>query len=216
MGRRSRISKNVRQCITQYGQRNALLRELGFATYADYLASERWSNIREVVLKRDQWICTGCGDRATQVHHHSYAREVLLGSNLRPLSAICRRCHQQIEFDRRNGKLAPSRANRKLRAKRRRSKGRIAQIKAAILPPSPTATEIKYAQHRRYFEKCKEINRTLSGRKRVVALADAMRERSAEIGRKSGIISPPTYPTGDATLFLGKSKSRRQKVVSAP
>lgn len=33
-----------------------------------YLKSEEWQRKRYVVLKRDNWRCVYCGERATQVH----------------------------------------------------------------------------------------------------------------------------------------------------
>ena len=37
--------------------------------YREYLKSDAWKRKRYVVLKRDNWKCQICGDKATQVHH---------------------------------------------------------------------------------------------------------------------------------------------------
>ena len=39
-----------------------------------YLKSDEWKRKRHVVLKRDNWRCTCCGEPATQVHHKRYAK----------------------------------------------------------------------------------------------------------------------------------------------
>lgn len=39
-----------------------------------YLQSDAWKRKRYVVLKRDNWKCVYCGERATQVHHKRYAK----------------------------------------------------------------------------------------------------------------------------------------------
>jgi len=39
-----------------------------------YLKSDAWKRKRYVVLKRDNWKCVYCGNRATQVHHTRYAK----------------------------------------------------------------------------------------------------------------------------------------------
>ena len=42
--------------------------------YRQYLKSDAWKRKRYVVLKRDNWTCQYCGDKATEVHHKKYAR----------------------------------------------------------------------------------------------------------------------------------------------
>lgn len=39
-----------------------------------YLKSDAWKRKRYVVLKRDNWKCVYCGNRATQGHHTRYAK----------------------------------------------------------------------------------------------------------------------------------------------
>lgn len=89
-------------------ERTAACRELGFRTYHVYLDSGFWRQLRKRVLERDDHACRSCGDRATQVHHVSYARDVILGKNIEPLVSICRACHEAVEFDR-HGKKRPFR-----------------------------------------------------------------------------------------------------------
>ncbi len=81
-----------------YGGRSNTLRCIGFATYDDYLNSELWAGIRGVVLGTHP-LCAICGiTRATQVHHQSYKKTVMLGENLKPLVPVCDTCHRKIEF----------------------------------------------------------------------------------------------------------------------
>lgn len=104
-----------------YAARDANLRALGFSSYQAYLASEMWAEIRGKVLERDGEKCRLCGKPAGQVHHTSYAREVLAGRDLHRLAAICGGCHLYIEFDRETGAKRPAAevAERYRRARRR-------------------------------------------------------------------------------------------------
>lgn len=69
-----------------------------WTSYHNHLRSHRWSLIRDKVLKRDKYICCGCGTAsATQVHHLTYER---LGDEmLFDLVSICFDCHKKIHPD---------------------------------------------------------------------------------------------------------------------
>ena len=81
-----------------YQSRNLILKELGFASYKDYLKSPLWKRIREEVLKRDRNVCQICSCHANQVHHSRYHRNDLLGKNKNFLHSLCGQCHEKIEF----------------------------------------------------------------------------------------------------------------------
>ncbi len=72
--------------------------------YEQYLASEQWKNIRSRVLFRDKLKCRDCGKRATQVHHLSYAEEVMDGRDDTQLISICRQCHEARHPDKQQKK----------------------------------------------------------------------------------------------------------------
>lgn len=63
--------------------------------YNDYLNSPKWHAKRAAVLKRDNYVCRGCGtNRAVQVHHLDYKR---VGKEmLFDLVSICLECHNAI------------------------------------------------------------------------------------------------------------------------
>ena len=82
-----------------YANRNIVLRVLGFASYADYLQSDKWQKIRTRVLRRAGYRCEVCGGVATQVHHNLYGRKQLTGRSLKGLKAVCKSCHEKIEFE---------------------------------------------------------------------------------------------------------------------
>jgi hypothetical protein len=67
--------------------------------YRKYLASAKWRKIRKRVLKRDGYLCRGCGSPATEVHHGSYAKLVMLGGADHWLYSLCRKCHESISFN---------------------------------------------------------------------------------------------------------------------
>ena len=74
------------------------------ALYAEYLRGDTWRRKRNLVLRRANGICEGCGTAsALQVHHTSYPQGCWPGSNewiaqekLFDLRAICRSCHEDI------------------------------------------------------------------------------------------------------------------------
>jgi hypothetical protein len=61
-----------------------------------YLKSEAWKRKRYLVLKRDNWRCVYCGDRATQVHHRRYAKRNIGKEPIDWLVSICKTCHESI------------------------------------------------------------------------------------------------------------------------
>lgn len=70
--------------------------------YQQYLASDQWRRIRNLVLERDGFKCRRCGDggRAADiishldVHHITYDRRG--EEHLDDLVLLCRRCHQWV------------------------------------------------------------------------------------------------------------------------
>ena len=60
----------------------------------DYLQSDDWKRKRYVVLKRDNWTCVHCGQRATQVHHKRYARRNIGKEPIEWLVSVCKDCHE--------------------------------------------------------------------------------------------------------------------------
>ena len=91
-------AKKKRPKKETYEQRNILLRELGYPTYALYLQSQLWSFIRHHAYRIHGSCCRLCPRRATTIHHLSYTRDVLLGNDLSLLAPLCHRCHNQVEF----------------------------------------------------------------------------------------------------------------------
>lgn len=63
--------------------------------YNEYLKSDEWYRIRQIVLERDKFICQGClKNRATDVHHKNY--DNLFNEVLFDLVSVCRTCHLKI------------------------------------------------------------------------------------------------------------------------
>lgn len=173
-----------------YTERNQILKSLGFVSYAEYLQSDLWSKIRARVLSAAGHRCHGCKGHANEVHHRSYCLEVLVGRNLAPLVAICRKCHKQIEFDQQSNKTSLAHANGRLKKKRK------------TLTAASKQKRLADSGHMAYRLEIEEIKRSLRGRARNVALADAVRRRSASIGRPQapdGKRFNSTRPTAEAT-----------------
>ena len=66
-----------------------------FREYDIYLKSPQWKYLRERVLKRENYMCQGCGFRkATEVHHTTY--ENVGDEFMFELLALCSACHNRI------------------------------------------------------------------------------------------------------------------------
>ncbi|WP_296321992.1 HNH endonuclease signature motif containing protein [Winogradskyella sp.] len=61
-----------------------------------YLKSDAWRRKRYVVLKRDNWKCVYCGERATQVHHKRYAKYNIGKEPIEWLESVCKSCHDDL------------------------------------------------------------------------------------------------------------------------
>jgi 5-methylcytosine-specific restriction endonuclease McrA len=59
-----------------------------------YLKSEDWKRKRYVVMKRDNWRCVYCGEKATEVHHKRYAKRKIGREPIHWLVSICKSCHE--------------------------------------------------------------------------------------------------------------------------
>ncbi len=85
--------------MIDYLKRDQTLRDMGYGSYAEYLASPLWRQIRAKVLGRAKGKCHICKTAPpTQVHHRSYHAYVLSGMALGRLNAVCRPCHELGEF----------------------------------------------------------------------------------------------------------------------
>lgn len=72
-----------------------LAAEAGFVSYAAYLQSSHWKQLRRRVLQRDQWRCRLCGKKKElHVHHDRYLN--LLSDDIRYLKTFCKRCHERV------------------------------------------------------------------------------------------------------------------------
>lgn len=74
-----------------------LLRELGFRSYAEYLASPLWRSIRQRVYEAKGRVCLACEiNIAEDIHHDRYDRDTLMGRSLKHLRPLCRHCHEIV------------------------------------------------------------------------------------------------------------------------
>ena len=111
------------RCQISYGRRNLLLKSMGYSNYNHYLQSDLWNKIRTKVFARDHSQCYGCGNKASQVHHANYSRDVLKGKNIKCLYSVCHDCHQKIEFVNDTIKVDPSTATSLLKEIRKSNLG---------------------------------------------------------------------------------------------
>lgn len=83
--------------LSAYQIRDETLRREGFRTYSEYLASDLWRKIREVVISKAKG-CAVCGGKRQHVHHRDYSRETLLGMRTDLFAVLCSHCHKVIEY----------------------------------------------------------------------------------------------------------------------
>lgn len=81
-----------------YEERDTLLLEMGYASYQEYLRSNRWNRIRKRVLSANDNQCVLCGKPANTVHHTDYSKATLQGECIDGLVALCDICHNLAEF----------------------------------------------------------------------------------------------------------------------
>lgn len=103
-----RTVKNRRICsgvVTRLARLRGIKPPTTKSVYEAYLASKEWKAIRGRVLERDGYRCYDCGHKANQVHHLSYAPEVMAGNDDSQLMSLCRECHRERHPEkRRKGK----------------------------------------------------------------------------------------------------------------
>ena len=63
--------------------------------YREYLKTDAWKRKRYVVLKRDNWKCVKCGNKATQVHHKRYLKYKIGKEPIQWLVSLCADCHKK-------------------------------------------------------------------------------------------------------------------------
>lgn len=116
--------------LLTYRERDDFILGLGFSSYAAYLNSELWQDIRTKVFAsqgRRCWICRR-RKKATQVHHEYYSHRNLSGESLAGLRTVCGPCHLLIEFT--DGEKLSGRASRKKSALLRKASGKHKKARA--------------------------------------------------------------------------------------
>lgn len=97
------------------------LRDLGYSTYADYLASDHWQNVRRRYRESDRPQRCSCGAAGHSLHHLTYER--LGRERLADLELVCDACHRRRHDKRerrRNRTPRPKSRQRLSTAERRR------------------------------------------------------------------------------------------------
>ena len=77
----------------EYKERREILR--------DFYKSKLWRNVREIALKRDNYLCQYCGKGAEIVHHKIHLQpeninDYSISVNLDNLISVCHDCHDKI------------------------------------------------------------------------------------------------------------------------
>jgi hypothetical protein len=101
--KKAKARKEARRPAASYGERDALLRQLGYPSYRYYLDSPLWASIRGRQLRI--YPRCHCGRWARQVHHQKYSLANLSGKSSSGLRSVCGGCHLEAEFE--DGKKLP-------------------------------------------------------------------------------------------------------------
>lgn len=92
LDRRLRRQKEIREEL------NLERRADWFEDHDEYLKTESWRMKRELVLKRDNYLCQGCrSSRAVHVHHLTY--ENVKDELLFQLVSLCEECHRKAHHN---------------------------------------------------------------------------------------------------------------------
>lgn len=83
---------------TGYASRNSYLKNMGFASYADYLKSDLWKDIKSRVFEEKGRDCLICMKPASVLHHLRYHYDDLQGKTLENIVPLCNGCHHDCEF----------------------------------------------------------------------------------------------------------------------
>ena len=75
------------KCLEIYFQTFVLESKPTFLSYTNSLF--------DVVLKRDNWKCVKCGNKATQVHHKRYLKYKIGKEPIKWLVSLCADCHKK-------------------------------------------------------------------------------------------------------------------------
>ena len=79
-------------------KRRIAWKELGFKAYNDYLKSNLWFRIRQLVLERDGKCCQVCDTPSKTVHHIDYTITIMSGEgDQHELIILCKSCHNFVE-----------------------------------------------------------------------------------------------------------------------
>ncbi len=100
------------------------LRKLGYPSYAAYLSSAHWQDVRRRFYASGLYLgcCHGCGLRNVplEIHHRTYKR---FGKEyLRDLMALCRDCHQSAHNVERKGVQLWAATGRAIGKRRKKAK----------------------------------------------------------------------------------------------
>lgn len=99
-----------------YRRRDSRLARSARLTYAEYLKTPLWRELRKKVLLRDNHKCIACGRSAYCVHHTKYSSNVLFATEPTPsLISLCNSCHEFIERNADGSKTSADHALKKLR-----------------------------------------------------------------------------------------------------
>lgn len=106
----SRYEKSIKPGY--YGKKSKF-KYNGFDNYEDYLKSPIWKSIRNRVFNKKGKICERCkSTKRLNVHHSSYAPNVMNGNDISKLYVLCESCHQRVHDIQKNDNVTLKKATK--------------------------------------------------------------------------------------------------------
>lgn len=183
-----------------YKARDRVLATMGFASYSAYLESDLWKRIRSKILSESKNCCKSCRGMANQVHHVSYARDVLEGRDLQKLVPICENCHRGIEFNQDGTKRTHKQANEDL----------FKRLQMPFRSSRPHKKQRKFNPGKKIRFVCVAcFKRELAHRNKPPTCCGKVMETAQKAAKKLGSLPPIGVTVRDPKCPGKKSKKRR-------
>ncbi len=140
------------------------LQSFGYATYAEYLASERWAAFKESYRKSGRPMrCAVCFKGPIQLHHHDYRR--VCEERIRDITPLCSLHHQEVHAKLKAEGWPVVRTHQVVAELRRGVRGAKKKAKSKTLP----LTEKMRAELDALIQKVLEVATTFNQKERVAS-----------------------------------------------
>lgn len=198
---REKRQQALKQRIAEF---NARLREHGYTSYREYLASDHWRDV-----KRRYWDsklpkhCGGCGaTKGLQLHHKTYKR--ICAERLMDITPVCRACHEGIhDFEHASGKHPWQSTKHVLKRNRKQQMGDLNMPSVRVMKMAAQVAQWRACEPDKSTIKCARLERRVESISQLIhkyVTADDLSKL-----KKRGCIHSVDFPEKrDASLRNGE------------